>query len=235
MLDIIFRTLFIYITLLIVMRVMGKREVGQLSPFDLVVAIVIAELAALPMTEQHISLIQGILPIITLMFAEVFLSWLCLKSIAARKLISGTPSIVIVNGRINEDQMRRSRYNINDLLTQLRDKGISNINDVEFAILETSGRLSVIPKSQKRQVTPEDLQIATIYEGLSVPLIIDGRVLYKNLSKTGLSQEWLICELKTRGIALAKEVLFASLDTKGQLYVSNKGKIDINQAKISGE
>ncbi|MFZ5639611.1 MAG: DUF421 domain-containing protein [Bacillota bacterium] len=234
MLDSIFRTLFIYITLLIVMRVMGKREVGQLSPFDLVVAIVIAELAALPMSEKHISLFQGIIPILTLMVAEVILSWICLKSIVARKLISGKPSIIVVNGKIDEAQMRRSRYNIHDLLTQLRDKGFANISDVEFAILETSGRLSVIPKSQKRQVTPEDLHLATPYEGLSVPLIIDGKVFSENLEKTGLTEKWLEAELKKKGINSAEDVLFASIDTKGQLYVSKKGEIKINPAKIQG-
>lgn len=234
MVDSIFRTLFIYITLLIVMRIMGKREVGQLSPFDLVVAIVIAELAALPMSEKHISLFQGIVPILTLMTAEVALSWLCLKSIVARKLISGKPSIIIVNGKIDAVQMRQSRYNIHDLLTQLRDKGIANIDDVEFAILETSGRLSVVPKSQKRQVTPEDFHISTTYEGLSIPLIIDGKVLQENIEKTGLHPDWLKTELKMRGIDSAQDVLFASLDTKGYLYVSPKGKIDVGSVKISG-
>ncbi len=234
MIDSIFRTLFIYMTLLIVMRVMGKREVGQLSPFDLVVAIVIAELAALPMTEKHITLLQGLIPIITLMVAEVVLSWICLKSIVARKLISGKPSIIITNGIIDEAQMRRSRYNVHDLLTQLRDKGIANIADVEFAILETSGRLSVVPKSQKRQLTPEDMHICTLYEGLSVPLIIDGRILPDNLKKTGLSEHWLTFELKQRDITSAQEVLFASLDTKGWLYVSKKGEIEISPAKVEG-
>lgn len=234
MLDSILRTLFIYITLLIVMRVMGKREVGQLSPFDLVVAIVIAELAALPMSEKHIGLFQGIVPIMTLMVAEVVLSWLCLKSIAARKIISGKPSIIIVNGKIDEGQMRRSRYNIHDLLTQLRDKGIANINDVEFAILETSGRLSVIPKSQKRQVTPEDLRISTPYEGLSVPLIIDGRVIEENLEKIDLKTDWLAAELKFRGIDSPADVIFASLDTKGQLYVCEKGIVGVDPAKVDG-
>jgi len=215
MLDSIFRTIFIYVTLLIVMRVMGKREVGQLSPFDLVVAIVIAELAALPMTEKHISLLQGIIPILTLMVAEVILSWICLKSIAARKLISGKPSIIIANGKIDEVQMRRSRYNLHDLLTQLRDKGIANIDDVEFAILETSGRLSVVPK-------------------LAVTLIIDGRVLSENLEKAGLSQAWLENELQKRNIESAHDVLFASLDSKGRLYASEKGKIEKSPAKFEG-
>lgn len=234
MIDSIFRTLFIYITLLIVMRIMGKREVGQLSPFDLVVAIVLAELAALPMSEKHITLLEGIVPIITLMCAEIALSWLCLKSIAARKLISGKPSIIIANGKIDEAQMRRCRYNIHDLLTQLRDKGVANIADVEFAILETSGRLSVVPKSQRRQVTPEDIHISTPYEGLSIPLIIDGLILRENIEKTGLSQAWLESELHKKDLASAQEVLFASLDTKGHLYVSKKGSIDLDTSKISG-
>lgn len=218
------RTLLMYLLVLIVLRVMGKREVGQLSPFDLVVAIMIAELAAIPMEDIRIPLTHGIIPITTLMIAEVFFSYLCLKSDTARDLINGIPNILIANGKIIESEMKKCRYNISDLLTQLREQSVVNINDVEFAILETSGKLSVITKSQKRPLCPEDIKAETVYEGLPIVLISDGKLVYKNLQVNNLSSEWLTTQLKLNGYNTIDEVFFASLDTSGNLFINPRIK-----------
>lgn len=216
------RAILLYLIIVLVMRIMGKRQIGELQPYDLVLAILLAELAAVPMQDKDIPLANGLISILALMLAQVGLSVASLKSERARGIICGTPSTLISNGKIVEKELRRLRYNINDLLEQLRSKNCPNIADVEFAILETSGDLSVIPKSQKRPVTPEDLELDTKYEGLPYTLIIDGEIVEDNLRKTGLDRQWLQNELAKFGIYRIKDVFFASLDTQGNLFYQAK-------------
>jgi len=206
------------------MRIMGKRQIGELQPFELAIAIMISEIASVPMQNTGIPLVQGILPIITLLIAQFLLSFISLKSVRARGFICGKPSILIENGKIIEQNLREEVFTLNDLLEQLRIKDIPNIADVEFAILETNGQLSVIPKSQKRPVCPEDLNIPTKYEGLPLDLIIDGSLMRKNLEKTQLDEAWLMSELQKSGIDSIKDVLFATLNTDGTLYLQRKEK-----------
>ncbi|HPZ43664.1 MAG TPA: DUF421 domain-containing protein [Bacillota bacterium] len=220
----IFRTIILFIVVVIGLRLMGKKQIGQLQPYELVIVIMLSALAAIPMQDTGISLFTGLFPIITLLLVEVALSYLSLKSERARGIICGTPSVLIENGKIVEQELKRLRYNINDLLEQLRAKNMSNIADIEFAILETSGQLSVIPKSQKRPVVPADLNIETSYEGLPTTLVIDGCVLRQNLQKINLSIDWLKSELKKFGVEHFKEVLFASLDSNGKLFYQLKSR-----------
>jgi len=222
MLIVFIRTIILYIIVVVVMRIMGKRQIGQLQAFELVVAIMISELAAVPMQNTGIPLINGIIPILTLLIAQILTSFIALKSTKARALICGTPSVLIENGKINEPVLRNEMYSLNDLLEQLRSKNISNISDVEFAILETNGQLSVIPKSQKRPLNPEDLGIPTKYEGLPYDLVVDGEIMYKNLTKAGLDENWLRNELSKFGLNNIEDVLFASLDTSGNLFYQAK-------------
>jgi len=216
------RTLILYAIVVVIMRLMGKRQIGQLQPFELVVAIMISELAAVPMQNTGIPLINGIIPILTLLIAQIAVSVITLKSTKARAFICGKPSILIENGKINENIVRNEMYTLNDLLEQLRSKNVPNISDVEFAILETNGQLSVIPKSQKRPVNPEDLKINTKYEGLPLDLIVDGEISHKNLIKANLDENWVRKELKKLGGIDLDEVLFASLDSDGKLYYQQK-------------
>ena len=176
------------------------------------------------MENTGVPLASGLLPILTLLVAQVALSFVSLKSQRARGVICGTPSIVIENGKIVEKELARLRYNINDMLEQLRSKNISNISDVEFAILENSGKLSVIPKSQKRPLIPADMDLPTSYEGLPVTLIIDGHVFLKNLAKINLNENWLSSELQKFGVNDLRDVLFASLDTEGKLFYKSKSR-----------
>ena len=219
-----YRTVFVYLAVLLAVRIMGKREVGQLSAFDLVVAIMIAELAAMAMDSIEMPLYQGLIPIFTLVGMEMLLSFISLKSHTLRGLVDGVPSVVISNGEIVESEISRIRYNVSDLLGQLREKDVYNIADVHFAVLETSGELSVILKGDKRPLTPSDLGLPESYDGLPAPLIFDGKVHTKNLHKLNLDKDWLLRELKKKGVAEIKQVLFASLDCKGELYVSKKNK-----------
>jgi len=205
---------------------MGKRQIGQLQPFELVIAIMISELASVPMQNTGIPLINGIIPILTLLVAQITMSFISLKSTKARGVICGKPSILIENGRINEKELRKEMYTINDLLEQLRIKNFQNIADVEFAILETNGQLSVIPKPQKRPVCPEDLNIPTKNEGLPIALIIDGEINYENLAKANHDVYWLKTELNKFGIRNLKDVLFASLDSNGNLFYQERQKLE---------
>ncbi len=145
-----------------------------------------------------------------------------MKSLRARAIICGTPTILIEKGKILTSQLQKERYNINDLLEELRVKGYPNIADVEYAILETNGSLSVIPKSCKKPVTPQDLNLTPQYEGLPLPIIIDGRIMHQNMQKAGIDMEWLNEQLKMWKIQNVKEVLFASLDTNKVLTVYRK-------------
>lgn len=217
-----FRALILYVIVVIVMRIMGKRQIGQLQPFELVIAIMLAELAAVPMQNTGIPLINGIVPILTLLIAQVAFSFATLKSERIRGVICGKPSVLIEGGRLVEKELERQRYNINDLMEQLRSKSFPNIADVEFAILETNGQLSVIPKSQKRPAVPEDLKLETNYEGLPVSLIIDGHIIAKNLHVMGLDEKWLQEELGKLGVNDTREVLYADLDTQGKLFYQKK-------------
>ncbi|MFZ7102240.1 MAG: YetF domain-containing protein, partial [Peptococcaceae bacterium] len=225
MLDLIFRTIVIYFTLIIFMRIMGKREIGQLSAIDFVVAIVIAELAAIPLGDLDIPLVQGILPIGILALAQISLSLLCLKSNAFRRLIYGRPNVLIANGKIQQNEMRKSRYNIDDLLTQLRERNVFNIADVEFAVLETSGQLTVSLKSQKRPLSAEDLKIRTDYEGLPLTLIDDGEINYKGLKDADLDLAWLERELKKRNVSSVQAVFYASMDSNGDIYLVERDRV----------
>jgi uncharacterized membrane protein YcaP (DUF421 family) len=226
MLLVIVRTLILYVTTVLFLRVMGKKQIGQLQPYELVVIIMISELAAIPMQNTGIPILYGIIPIIVLVAAEVVTSYISLKSQTARGIICGKPSVLIEKSKIVEPELIRLRYNINDLLEQLRLKDVHDIADVEYAILETSGQLSVILKSEKRPVQPRDLNIAPEAESLPVTLVIDGSIIKENLKKHNVDENWLKNELLKSGVASINQILFATLDTHGQLYYQVKSSDD---------
>ncbi|NLL47914.1 MAG: DUF421 domain-containing protein [Firmicutes bacterium] len=222
MLITLIRTFFLYTLVVITMRLMGKRQIAQLEPFELVITIIIAELAVIPMQDPNIPLINGIIAITTLLFIQVTFSVLSLHSLAFRSFLDGRYSLIIADGVILEKEMRKARYNLDELLEQLRQRSIFDLSDVEFAILETSGELSVLLKSQKRGVTPQDLQIDTAYEGLPLVVIVDGQVMTSELKKSELSEAWLRSELEKQGIKSPSDVLIASLNTSGELFLQAK-------------
>ncbi|MGI6083683.1 MAG: YetF domain-containing protein [Limnochordia bacterium] len=222
MLIIAARTLILYFLLVFVTRVMGKRQVGELQPFEFVLAILLADMAAISMGDKETPLLNSLVTIFTLTLAHVLVSYIALCSQRVRRLVCGRPSVVIENGIIQEHTMRSLRYSINDLLEQLRGKGYPNVADVEYALLETNGKLSVLPKSQHRPLTPGDMAIPTGYEGLPLTLIVDGKIDHEALRRAGLNAGWLQDRLQEYGITAYKDVLFASLDTAGRLFLQTK-------------
>lgn len=230
MLDIIVRTLLIYVIVLVVIRLMGKREIGQLSTFDFVVSVIVAELAAIPMEEMDKPLLEGIVPILVVVAAEILLAFLALKSMWIRGVIDGKPSVIVANGELQIAEMRRCRYNLEDLLTQLREKGIPDPSHVNYALLETSGKLSVFLKDYYGPVTPKILESnragsLTDCPDLPAPVIMDGSIMKQNLKQMGRSPEWLNAELEKLGFANPKEIFFASLDCRDKLQVWPREKL----------
>lgn len=225
MLIVLFRTLILYLLVVIVLRIMGKPQIGQLQPFELVIAIMISELAAVPMADTEIPLINGIIPILTLLFAQVTLSYWSLKSDKARNIICGKPSIVIEKGRILEDELRRLRMTVNDLLEQLRVKNYPNINEVNYAILETNGDLSVIPKVQNRPVQLADLGINPPDPGLPLALVVDGVCDTKNFEKVNLKIDDFLKIIGKDEKLTIQDLFFASIDDTGKIYWQRKEEI----------
>ena len=215
------RAIILYIVVLVVMRLMGKREIGQHQPFELAIAIMIADLAAVPMSELGIPLTNGIIPILALLVIYMIISILNMKSIMFRKVISGQPSLLIYRGRIDEKVLIKERITINELQERLRGDNIFNLSEVEYAILETNGEVTVIQKPEKRNVSVEDLNINPEYEGIPYDLVIDGKIMEENLKAIGRDKIWLEKQLK-KFDANPSNTLIATLDGKGNFFCQKK-------------
>lgn len=222
MIIMVLRTFIIYSMVIIVLRLMGKREIGQLQTFELVVILMISDLAAIPSEDVGIPLLSGVVPILVLLLTNITLAWVSLKSEKARNLLNGMSSVIIQRGKILEDEMRKNCYNLTDLIEELRMRNIPNIADVEFAILENNGQLSVFPKSNKRPVSPSDLKIEPPYEGLPYLLITDGKLHSGALQESNKDLTWLESELSKEGINRIEDALLVSLDSSGALYIQAK-------------
>ena len=215
------RAIMVYILVLVVMRLMGKREIGQLQPFELVISIMIADLASIPMTDPGVPIFNGLVPILGLLAMHLLITVLNIKSVNLRKITCGKPTILVYRGKIDEEALKKERFTISELQERLRGKDIFNLGDVEFAILETNGEVSVITKPNKRNLTPEDMNIDTDYEGLPYDLIVDGKIMYENLSKIGKDKRWLIKQIEKFKCS-PEEVLIATMDGKGNFFCQQK-------------
>lgn len=215
------RTVFVYFLIFLMMRLMGKREVGKLSTFDLVVSFMIADISSIALEELDRSLWVGLVPIFTIVALQVLLSFVFLKFGQIRRWVEGKPSIIINKGKIDKEAMAKTRYNIDDLLMQLREKSISDIRDVEYAILETSGKLSVFQKNSENELSKEN--ISSLREEtpfrLPLPLVMEGKVLPNELKKMGKDDRWLKRQLKKQGIDDIRNVFYASVNQQGEFYI----------------
>ena len=223
MLITFFRAIILYLIVLIVMRLMGKREIGQLQPFELAISIMIADLASIPMTDAGVPISNGIIPILGLLVMHLLISIINLKSLKAREIICGKPRILIYRGKIDEKALKKERFTINELQERLRKSNVMNLGDVEYAILETSGDLSVIQKPEKRNTIPEDFQITPEYEGISYDLVIDGKIMKDNLKKIGKNYQWLKKQIEKFNMK-PEEALVVTYDGKGQIFCQKKEK-----------
>ena len=223
MLTTFIRTVILYILVLVIMRMMGKREIGQLQPFELAIAIMIADLASIPMANIGIPIFSGIIPILALLMMHLIISNINLKSINMRKIICGKPTILIYRGKIDEKALKKEKFTINELQERLRGNNVFNIGDVEYAILETSGQITVIQKPDKRTTIPADFDIMPEYEGIPYDLVIDGKIMHENLKAKGKDEIWLEREVKKFKIR-PEEALVVTFDGKGQIFCQAKEK-----------
>jgi len=221
MLTMYIRALILYILVILLMRLMGKRQIGQLQPYELVFTVIISDLAATPMSDVGIPLLYGVMPIAASVLMYAVISPLTLKSEKARILLSGRPSILVRDGVINQKEMKKQGFTITELMEQVRESGIENLHEVGCAVLEISGQVNVFPTAKKRAVTPEDLGIRVRYENLPLHLIQDGHVQKDSLRAARVTEAWLSDQLRKFDCAI-ENAFFCALDTDGVLCVQKK-------------
>ncbi|MCH5184834.1 MAG: DUF421 domain-containing protein [Oscillospiraceae bacterium] len=222
------RTLILYLIVVFSMRLMGKRQIGELQPSELVVAIMISDLAAVPMQAIDIPLLSGVIPVLTLIVAEIFMSFLSMKSSLARKILTGEPSIIIYKGHINEHEMRKLRFDINDLLEELRMNNYPDISEIAYAVLETNGEISIIPKNDAKNITVGDLKNGIGPENFPCMLISDGILNREELDRSGKTEKWLMRELRKFRVYDIKDVFICSF-SDNKLFVQKKGENDVKK------
>lgn len=219
------RTVILYFLIMIGLRLMGKRQIGELEPSELVLTMMISDLATVPMQDFGIPLLAGIIPILTLLALSMLMSQLSLHSLRFRALVCGTPAILIRNGQLQQEAMRKNRYTLDELLEELRGQGISGIEDVKYAVLENSGQLSVLPWTRQQPPTASQLGLK-LEDDVTLPtvLINDGRVLRKNLNLCEKDGRWLQEELRKRHLSSPEEVFLLTLDEHEQVTCIRKEK-----------
>jgi len=232
MLTVFVRSVILYAVSLLAMRAMGKRQVGQLQPFEMVVVIMIAELAATPMGGVGIPLLYGILPMVALVVCHGLITTACMKWQPLRVWLCGEPTVLIRNGVICEKQLRRASVDLNDLMEAMRIEGIADPAEVGTAILETGGKISVLPKAESRPVTPGDLGLTPPRDGLPLPLVMDGRVQQDNLRRGQLTESWLRLEAEKAGFPGLQEVLFLCVNTRGEMLIQGKGQTETHLRQV---
>ena len=216
------RAIILYLLIIAGIRLMGKRQVGELEPSELVLSLIIADLAAVPMQDFGIPLLAGIIPILTLLALTMMLSVLTMKCVAFRTLLCGRPSVIIRRGTIDQGEMRRNRLTVDELLEELRAQGYASPAGVAYAILETNGQLSVLPWQREQPPVRGELGVEAGEPGLPLVLISDGRLLPQNLSACGCSGAWLQRQLQRWGLQGPEQVFLMTVDETGEVYLAAK-------------
>lgn len=212
------RTVILYLLIMLGLRLMGKRQIGELEPGELVLTMMISDLATVPMQDFGIPLLAGIVPILTLLALSMLVSQLSLCSIRFRDLLCGTPVILIENGVLRQEAMRKNRYTLDELLEELRGQGLSKIQEVKYAILENSGHLSILPWTKQQPPTVSQLGLE-LEDDVTLPVVLinDGRVLRRSLTACGKDMDWLERVLEQQGVASSGQVFLLTLDDTGQI------------------
>lgn len=216
------RTLIIYFALVLIMRILGKRQLGEMELSEFVVAALIADLASHPLQDIGIPMINGLVPIVTLFCCEVLISGLAMKNIRLRALLFGKPSMLVEKGKIKQHEMKKNRFTTDELMEELRNQGYLDISAVEYAVLETDGRLSVIPYPSESPVKPSQLKIEAEDRGYPVVVISDGHVIESNLRLVGRDRNWLKKRLAALGVKDAEQVFLMTVNSAGQVYFAPK-------------
>ncbi len=222
MITAVIRTIILYLLIILGIRLLGKRQIGELEPSELVLSLIIADLAAVPMQDFGIPLLMGLIPILTLLCLSAILSGLTVRSIRFRALLCSRPSIVVQDGKVLSKELNKNRFTVDELMEELRMAGITDLSSVKYAVLETTGRISVLPYVQDQPVTPRTMGLKPREGGLPITIISDGRVIRRNLQARNLSQSWLDQELASRGVKSPREVFLLTVDEGGKVYFARK-------------
>lgn len=220
---VIIRSIIAFFSLIVFVRLIGKQQVAQLTFFDYVVGITIGSIASTISVQVNENTVASLLGMAIWTVLAILLGYLSMHNIWIRKIINGEGTVVIQNGKILEKNLKRIRIPIDELISELRTHSIFNISDVEFAMFEPSGKISIQKKSQLQPLTPSDMNIQTEYDGLPTNLIMDGELLIDALKSLKLSRAWLQHQLKKQNILDISKISLAQLDTKGNLYVDLQG------------
>lgn len=220
----LFRTVILYLLIIGGIRLMGKRQIGELEPVELVFTLLIADLAAVPMQDFGIPLITGIVPIVTLLCVTFLLSVFTAKSIRFRVLMCGKPSIIVENGKISQKEMSKNRLTLDELQEELRIQGVTDLTTVKYAILETSGQLTVLLKAEEKPLTAGQFGLTPKEQGIPTLIISDGRLMAENLHHRGLDEKWLQKQLEHNHVRRVRDVFMLTVDEDNTVYFAKKEK-----------
>ena len=221
-----FRTIILYLLLIVGLRLTGKRQIGELEPIELVLTMLLSDLASVPMQDFDSPLINGVVPILTLLALTTLLSYISFRSGRFRSLICGEPAIVVRCGRLQQRAMRHNRMTVDELMEELRGQGVTNLKDVKYAVLETSGQLSVLLRADVQPATPKQMGLK-VDDDVFLPVIIidNGRLMGKNLQKMGLDDKWLQKQLKAHKAHRVQDVFLMTVDRGGSVVLAKKESV----------
>ena len=217
------RTVILYFLLMVGLRLMGKRQIGELEPSELVLTLIISDLASVPMQDFGIPLVHGIFPIVTLLCLSMLLSFFSLKSIRFRAIVCGQPTVIIREGRVLQQNMARNRFTVDELFEQLRSQGYSDLSSIKYAILETSGQVSILPYTKASPVTPQVMNLE-VPDDVTLPVLLinDGHVMTDNLRASGYDRKWLDRQLSDRRLTSPRQVFLLTVDESGGVVCVTK-------------
>ena len=218
---IVIRTVTMYILLVITMRFMGKRQIGEMQLSELVVTLMLSEIAAIPIVEEEYSLSDALIPVVLLVTLEILISFLVTKSSRLKRMIDGTPSVVVKGGEIRIKELRRLRITLDELLSEMRQKDIFDIRDVEYALIENNGKLSVCLKNNVRAASVEDLGIESVRSGLAYTVIVDGEISKSGLSILNIDKAWVMKNLRKKNVPISR-VLLMTVNDDGTITIIKK-------------
>lgn len=221
--SVFIRSIVTILVLFLLAKVMGKKQISQLNLFDYIVGITIGSVAADISLDLNKSFLDGVICMLVFGLTGALVSYVTLKSIKLRRFFTGTPSIIIENGKIIEEGLKKVKFDINDLMEELRGAGYFNIDEVAYAVMETNGKISFLPKDGDKPVTKKDMDLKIIPSSLVANIIIDGKIMMNNLKAMNKDEKWLSHELKVLGYKDIDEILLATLDSNDKIMVYKKG------------
>ncbi len=223
MISVLIRTTLIYIVVTFAIRIMGKRQIGDMQPNELVITLLISEIAAIPLQDSNQPILNGVAAICILVILEISVSVIAMKSLFVRSLINGESIIIIRNGKVDEKAMRRVRLTVTDLIELLREQSVFSIEDVQYGVLEVNGSLSILQKAEKRNLTPEDIKLSPSESEMPILVVCDGKMIKKSLELLSISEKALNEIIRNNNYYI-KEIFLMTLTPSGKPYIVKKEK-----------